>query len=266
MSILAKLFGRPRRPKLTPDEAAAALARAAEPVLAGERTCLAIEAGPTPGRSWLGGAPTLNPATPWPPHRADSLLDFLAQIDLAEVRAAGGPDWLPAEGRLLFFYDIDDPGDAPSYWRVIHETGPAGPPRTPPAAGRPARVLPKRDIRFVPTASFDLRGVYESLGEEAYEALQERFGGHDRRPSHKLGGYADAIQDEEMELECAQATGDPSADHARAVAEWRLLLQIDSDPALDLQWGDSGMVYFWIPEADARRGDFSRARAIWQCY
>ena len=45
-------------------------------------------------------------------------------------------------------------------------------------------------------------------------------------------------------------------------AEWRLLLQVDTDEdALGLMWGDVGRVYFWIREADLRAG---RLDAVWQ--
>jgi len=37
---------------------------------------------------------------------------FVAQLDLAEVRTAEGPEWLPAEGRLYAFYDPDGAGCA----------------------------------------------------------------------------------------------------------------------------------------------------------
>jgi uncharacterized protein YwqG len=115
MSVLEKLFGMFRGPPArTPEESGALITRKVEEAKARLRPCLTIEPGDAAGGSWLGGAPTLDAATPWPPHRDDSLLDFLAQIDLAEVRSCGGPDWLPAEGRLMFFYDVDDPGAGPT--------------------------------------------------------------------------------------------------------------------------------------------------------
>lgn len=49
------------------------------------------------------------------------------------------------------------------------------------------------------------------------------------------------------------------------MSEWRLLLQLDSDDASDMMWGDSGILYFWIREADARAGDFSNVWVILQC-
>jgi uncharacterized membrane protein YhaH (DUF805 family) len=56
--------------------------------------------------SKLGGKPELPATMDWPEGR-ECARCFVAQLDLAEVRAGGGPDWLPAEGRLYFFYDED---------------------------------------------------------------------------------------------------------------------------------------------------------------
>lgn len=40
--------------------------------------------------------------------------------------------------------------------------------------------------------------------------------------------------------------------------QWRLLLQVDTDDALSMMWEDGGLLYFWIREEDAAKGDFSR--------
>lgn len=48
--------------------------------------------------------------------------------------------------------------------------------------------------------------------------------------------------------------------------DWRLLLQLDSDNEVGFMWGDTGRIYVWIREQDARAGDFSKAWLILHCY
>jgi uncharacterized protein YwqG len=50
-----------------------------------------------------------------------------------------------------------------------------------------------------------------------------------------------------------------------APADWRLLLQLDTDNDAGMMWGDTGTLYFWIREQDARAGDFSKIWMILQC-
>jgi len=52
----------------------------------------------------------------------------------------------------------------------------------------------------------------------------------------------------------------------RAAREWRLLLQIDSDPALGMNWADGGCLYIFIRARDAKRGDFSKTVTILQSH
>src|SRR5262249_3955246 len=65
-------------------------------------------------RSHLGGVPDLPPNFVWPSWNGGDL-DFLGQVDLAEVAASApdafGPPALPASGLLLFFYGL---GAAPA--------------------------------------------------------------------------------------------------------------------------------------------------------
>ena len=49
-------------------------------------------------------------------------------------------------------------------------------------------------------------------------------------------------------------------------AQWRLLLQLDTDDSLGVMWGDSGRIYFWMREEDLRSRAFDRAWCILQCY
>ncbi len=62
-------------------------------------------------RSRLGGPALLPRGEGWPMLRPGRPLSFLAGLDLAEVRAAGGDDRLPGEGWLLFFADLDNDED-----------------------------------------------------------------------------------------------------------------------------------------------------------
>ncbi|MBN9697074.1 MAG: DUF1963 domain-containing protein, partial [Zoogloea sp.] len=48
--------------------------------------------------------------------------------------------------------------------------------------------------------------------------------------------------------------------------EWRLLLQLDSDPRTDMMWADGGKLYFWIREADLEKRDFSKVWMTMQCF
>jgi len=81
-----------------------------------------------------------------------------------------------------------------------------------------------------------------------------------------------------MELECQLVThglnlGRPEGyknmevERLRLGADdWRLLLQLDTDHEAGMMWGDTGRLYFWIREQDARARDFSKAWAILQCF
>ena len=79
------------------------------------------------GASRLGGMPDLPADVPWPWRAAIPAayfkehgerswpLSFIAQIDFAEIQAAGGLEGFPSSGRLLFFCD---PVLMPEQWAV----------------------------------------------------------------------------------------------------------------------------------------------------
>lgn len=260
-------------------------------------------------RSCFGGVPELPPGVVWP-ERAGRRLEFLAQIDLTELQAAATVEWLPREGALLFFYDMEEmpwgfsPDDRDGWEVTLLQAGAvrvaSHAPRPAPAKpgllarllGRAPAVLPApaaeafaaahRAMHFVGITSYPGWGrpAVRALGltEAECDALSElhdaEFGG---APQHQIGGLPAPVQNDDMELECQLASaglncGDSSAytSPRRAALEagapeWRLLLQFDTDDALQVMWGDCGMLYFWVREADARAGDFSRVWMVLQC-
>lgn len=94
--------------------------------------------------------------------------------------------------------------------------------------GKPARELWQGD------------GTRVDLASELYDLSP---GGH------KVGGYPNFTQ------------GDPR----QKPGEWTLLFQLDSDPALNLMWGDVGTANFFIRPADLKKRDFSRVAYHWDC-
>jgi uncharacterized protein YwqG len=71
---------------------------------------------------------------------------------------------------------------------------------------------------------------------------------------HRMGGYPNLVQYGDLER-----TGAPDA------ADWKLLLQLDSDRDVGLLWGDAGRLFFMIREKDLKSLSFEKAWMDWQC-
>lgn len=225
--------------------------------------------------SKLGGAPELPSglAKPqgWETHA------FLVQVDFAEIRDAMTIDWLPANGRLYAFCDPDGAG-ASSQVRILHSAGERSP--DPPLGSHPS--YRERRIKFEPFVSFpsaEWLGFEGRIDMDAddFEARLDVLGvrppGEDQL--HRIGGYPDEIQNGCLRLECEHAArGLPVPVYGQAIppeieaasCEWRLLLQIDSDPDLGIEFGDAGRLYVFIRERDARAEAFSDTVTLYQCY
>ncbi|TAJ70908.1 MAG: DUF1963 domain-containing protein [Phenylobacterium sp.] len=250
------------------------------------RPTLVLAPAKEPAFSKVGGNPELPPNLAWPDDGGRPRT-FVAQIDLAAVRSCGGPEWLPFTGRLYAFVDEMRYGFA-DLVRVISVDEPFGPAVAPPpriggrADRRLAAAFPERRIAFVSYTSLpslDWLGIDLSeldLSEEELDALAEApdapFGDE---LQHRIGGYPSEIQDEQMAISCElMRRGLPPEYEGteitppieRASKQWRLLLQVDSDPALKMNWGDGGRLYVFIREKDALAGDFSRTVTISQTY
>jgi uncharacterized protein YwqG len=46
--------------------------------------------------------------------------------------------------------------------------------------------------------------------------------------------------------------------------QWKLLAQINNDPAADMRWGDFGALYWFIRPDDLERRRFDAAMFAWQ--
>ena len=230
------------------------------------------------GFSKMGGLPELPAALTWPSSDKRPL-SFLTQIDLAEARAAGGPEWLPEDGRLYAFYDDRRLGYA-DLVRDVHSREPAGAPRPYPADLSPQLRFTERRVAFLQLRSIpsldwlgvDVRELDDDVDlDELSDLPNEPFGDE---LQHRIGGYPAEIQEEQMALSCERIRRgrqpdegeEPTPAMQRASKAWRLLLQIDSDPGLKMNWGDGGMLYVFIREQDARKGDFSKTVTISQTY
>ena len=125
----------------------------------------------------------------------------------------------------------------------------------------------------------DVFSAYDQFWRELYAQHPEIFG-----PSgdmiHQVGGTAFSIQ-EPVEAECVKfvehAPGRrgrqghtemyrPSKEHLARAADWQLVLQIDSDIRVGMEWGDVGRLYLCARKHDLTASRFDRCWMIMQCY
>ena len=224
-----------------------------------------------PWQSKIGGQPYRPKGTAWPTAPDGQPLVFFAQINFAEAPALAP---FPEKGILQFFIQDDDlygmdfdDGEAQDAFRVLYfpevsqqiadlapaadirddyELLPHHPENSHPLTFEIAEeIAPACDYRFAASMG---AGFFEQFGEAEWTLL-DAYNAIARAQGHKIGGYAYFTQD------------DP-----RSAADPRLLLlQIDSDEALDLMWGDMGVGHFFIREKDLIARDFSRVLYDWDC-
>lgn len=279
-------------PAQSPEELTARLralglgAYAADLAAAGRRGVRLVPAdeGVAAGSSRLGGAPDLPPDTAWPRHEG-APLSFIAQLDLAGLRASLGRDAdlladLPPTGLLSFFALVDDSTgyglvheDRGSY-RVLHHDTTTVPVPLPAELEQEARLKPLAVAAMADwtPAPYESAVVEEILGAAEDDGgldddvdvadYLEAMGDDedlDLPPRHRFLGNPDQIQGDLGWEAADEAGGDPG--------DWRLLLQVDSDEdSLGVDWGDVGRLYWLIREDDLRAQHWDRVQLIGQCY
>ncbi len=158
---------------------------------------------------------------------------------------------------------------------MIRQSAPAAEAREAP---RQARVFPSAPVAYRQVTSYpsldwlglDIRRLH--LTEAELDSLSDGSRTEAPGPDHRIDGYPDEIQGEPMALMCERRSAeyplgeDVEAGQVEAARHWRLLLQVDSDERLKMNWGDGGRLYFFVREEAAAAGDFSGVWMITDCY
>lgn len=250
---------------------------------------LVVDAASVNDRSTrLGGVPDLPASTTWP-RNGQGPLSFIAQVDLADVAQFDVQGLLPRTGLLSFFYDAVrqqawgfDPADHGSA-AVIYTPKSVATDRLEPPADlssegvfNAVELRPQNELTLPPWESYDV----ETLGmtqEEGFAYAEVLYPEDDEDDViHRLLGHPQPIQgDMQVEcqlvtngLYCGNSTGyeDPRAVGLRSgAAEWRLLLQVDSQDEAGMMWGDVGRLYYWMNESDLRARAWESSWLILQC-
>lgn len=254
------------------------------------------------GTSRLGGQPDLPVGYSWPtwdnPGKYGRTagqgvqLSFLGQLNLRDLQAQVPTPELPAQGLLLFFFDIEnepwgfDPSDQPAH-RVIF---------VPQGQALQRQLCPDVEGCLIPAAvRFEPELTFPNLDESTidwaaagvdaqaidwYEVGEAVRPLRPDRPRHHVLGTACQVQQRSMAAECelvsrsfnvgdddGWAQGMAAPEVAQGIANWRLLLQFDSedtDDGLGAMWGDCGLLYFWIEKQKLAQQDFTDTCAILQ--
>jgi len=236
----------------------------------------------------LGGLPTV-PPDDWPVWDGRGPLSHVLTLDCVAAREAlPEATALRAADRLAFFYydgryrdDIDtivgswDPSTHPAA-RVVALTVHDGSPTHAPPGLRPYPAVPLTAVRTATWPSWELPWVDDALerlglrdGSDSFDALLDGLGEiPDSGEVHQVGGHA-SPQQGAVELEVEQfrrgVAGLPfdwsDPDVLTSAADWRPLLQVASDDAAGMMWGDVGQLYWLTRDADPP----TDAYFTWQC-
>src|SRR5262245_20056404 len=252
------------------------------------------------GGSRIGGLPDLPERAQWPvylgPPKPDAAweafkgepLSFLLQVNLAEVAPFDVEGLLPASGMLYFFYLEAGRrfGLYPVHGEILHvhyssQDGVryrrASPPHNlpPEEVYRGFALAPRLEWTVPRWGDLEERsglGVLlrpddyasmDHLEDLVAEAAEVQGLGPWYNPKHRMLGYPDYIQ--------ADGCGP---------GDWKLLLQVDSDPRFSspspfddaeypgpgMMWGDSGRICFGIEQGDLAVRNFAAVWGYFECH
>jgi len=223
--------------------------------------------------SRLGGAAYLPAGERWPVTDDGAPLHLIAQINFAQ--APPMPDH-PSRGIWQLFLPSDDlygmgmDDDAPSFALRWWPNPSITAARVDPPAFTDDTVLPlwrdqpmrmifgaphpmpvtEADRSFDAVISDDTRREIAAATGLELGAVEDLVSERLATTGHRLGGYPHFTQ------------WDPRGDGEDTV----LFLQLDSDEAAGLQWGDAGVGNLFISPADLAAREFGRMRYHWDCH
>ena len=237
------------------------------------------------GTSKLGGVPDLMDDVVWP-MMGDVPLAFVAQFDLSAVQPFDVDKLLPNSGLLSFFFDANqqvygsDPADKAG-WKVIYSTVDK--------AALKRRTFPDtlpKEAQFAPCAVafssevtlpqrpnlLDKALDWNDKERQGYSDLMAAFPSEEDRKQlhHRLLGHSDDLQDDmhlQAQLVSHGFTDDQSAEAKALVdgaTDWLLLFQVDSDTNAHMQWGSTGLLYYWITKQDLQARSFDKVWCVLQ--
>ena len=229
-----------------------------------------------PWQSKFGGMPFLPMGVAYPKDAEENYMYLLAQINFEEV--PGGIDYLPKKGILqiyiadtnLYGMDFDEPSEQKGF-RVLFFTDidKENFQRDLPKLSEPKNsplhhhfdnyqlsfeiaeeMIGINDAHFDKFFGEDADTIIDLLYEDeaVEEWVEENIGG----TGHKMGGYADFVQE------------DPRKYNEEKLNKYdTLLLQIDS--INEIRWGDMGIGNFFINKEKLKNLDFSDVLYNWDC-
>ena len=221
-------------------------------------------------KSKIGGHPTLPSGIDWPDIEGFGL-HFLAEVHLDEVPRGLVSDALPDSGVLYFFLGLGEFTDLMT-GRVLYapEAGPHRVKRHPNLGELQSYFTrhPGQDNVLIETAvrptvatvphlsTFDYGAASKDLNICLGEISKKRY-----KESVSAAGHINGRQHLKFEEDYVyNMVGGPKLDIPNATMGHGVkLLQLDSAGSLGLQFGDMGVVEFWIDEDDLREGRFDRA-------
>jgi uncharacterized protein (TIGR02996 family) len=207
------------------------------------------------GRTKFGGLPHLPRGAPWPRCERGPL-EFLAQLDLAELQQTFAGRALPGAGLLSFFmyhhYSNDQYGGAGGL-RIIHTEDPAGLVRLDPPDDLTEEIgRPSTPCRLSFTELLDLPDADETWVDRYGTGFRQSTSRPDLssalwQADHQLFGYAHVTVLGQDPI--------PGLD-------WQQLIRFSSDRTLKWGWGDGHHLFWYIKKNDLQRGYFEETEAI----
>jgi uncharacterized protein YwqG len=230
------------------------------------------------GASKFGGSPDLPRHEKWPELYGHSL-DFIAQINLADVRAYDINHQLTSSGTLFFFHNESRLMAIENVWAksrgtILYYEGDI--------SALERRQAPQHEYYAACTLSFiqdvnlpeymDLvsSGIIKGMPDQhrdAYTGLAENISvvSYKASKANRMFGYPNHVQGSPF----SEAEGIANNEtHFKELSlinrEWVLLLQVDSDSNANMFWGDYGTLYFCILKEDLQQNRFNKVIVVSQ--